>query len=72
MLLRAMPRAFPNFSCFSPKRSRTYFKAGTLRQLWLALEEDYKKHKSQYRDEHHPFLCKNWTKRWKSLENEQE
>ncbi len=35
-----------------------------LRQLWLAIEEDYKKHKKQYVDEHYSFLCKMWTKHW--------
>jgi hypothetical protein len=35
-----------------------------LRSLWLAIEEDCKKHKKQYDDEHQPFLCKIWTKRW--------
>ncbi len=43
-----------------------------LRSLWLAIEEDYKKHKQQYGDEHHPFLCKIWTKCWDTLWNEQE
>jgi hypothetical protein len=43
-----------------------------LRSLWLAIEEDYNKHKQQYDDEHHPFLCKIWTKCWDTLWNEQE
>jgi hypothetical protein len=43
-----------------------------LRSLWLAMEEDYKKHKQQYDNEHHPFLCKIWTKCWDTLWNEQE
>jgi hypothetical protein len=43
-----------------------------LRSLWLAIEEDYKKHKQQYGDEHHPFLCNIWTKCWDRLWNEQE
>jgi hypothetical protein len=38
-----------------------------LRSLWLAIEEDYKKHSKQYDDEHYPFLCKIWTKRWDTL-----
>ncbi len=42
-----------------------------LRSLWLAIEEDYKKHSKQYDDEHYPFLCKIWTKRWDTLCNEQ-
>src|SRR4028119_1661402 len=29
-----------------------------LRSLWLAIEDDYTKHKKQYDDEHYPFLCK--------------
>jgi len=43
-----------------------------LRSLWLAIEEDHNKHKKQYDDEHHPFLCKIWTKRWDKLWNEQD
>jgi hypothetical protein len=43
-----------------------------LRQLWLAIEEDYAKYKQQYNDEHHPFLRQTWTKRWDMLWNEQE
>ena len=35
-----------------------------LRSLWLAIEDDYTKHKKQYDDEHYPFLCKMWTKHW--------
>ncbi len=35
-----------------------------LRSLWLAIEQDYKKHKNQYDDKYQPFLCKIWTKRW--------
>ena len=42
-----------------------------LRSLWLAIEEDYKKHSKQYDDEHYPFLGKIWTKRWDTLCNEQ-
>jgi hypothetical protein len=43
-----------------------------LRSLWLAIEEDCTKHKKQYDDEHYPFLCKIWTKRWDLLWNEQQ
>jgi hypothetical protein len=43
-----------------------------LRQLWLALEDDYKQHNNQYDDEHYSFLCKIWTKRWNKLWNEQQ
>ncbi len=43
-----------------------------LRSLWLALEDDFKKHKKQYHPEHYPFLCKIWTKRWSKLWHEQE
>jgi hypothetical protein len=38
-----------------------------LRQLWLAIEEDYAKYKQQYNDEHYPFLRQTWTKRWDML-----
>ena len=38
-----------------------------LRSLWLAIEEDCKKHKPQYDDEYHPFLCKIWTQQWNRL-----
>jgi hypothetical protein len=43
-----------------------------LRQLWLAIEEDCKKHKKQYNDEQQPFWCKIWTKRWNILWDGQE
>jgi hypothetical protein len=43
-----------------------------LRQLWLALEDDYKQHHNQYDDKHYSCLCKIWTKRWNKLWNEQE
>jgi hypothetical protein len=43
-----------------------------LRQLWLAIEEDYQQYSKQYDDEHYPFLCKIWTKCWDTLWNEQE
>jgi hypothetical protein len=38
-----------------------------LRSLWLAIEEDYIKHKKQYDDKSQPFLHKIWTKRWHNL-----
>ncbi|HEY9711755.1 MAG TPA: hypothetical protein V6D48_26340, partial [Oculatellaceae cyanobacterium] len=41
-----------------------------LRSLWLAIEDDFTKHNKQYDNEHHPFLCKIWTKRWQTLWNE--
>ncbi|HEY9903581.1 MAG TPA: hypothetical protein V6D43_14350, partial [Candidatus Sericytochromatia bacterium] len=43
-----------------------------LRSLWLAIEDDYKKHKKQYDDNYQPFLCKLWTKHWDALWYEQE
>jgi hypothetical protein len=43
-----------------------------LRSLRLAIEEDYKKHKPQYDEEHHQFLYKIWTKYWDALWNEPE
>jgi len=43
-----------------------------LRSLWLAIEDDCKNYNKQYDNEHHPFLCKIWTKRWNTLWNEQE
>ena len=43
-----------------------------LRQLWVAIEEDYQQHSKQYDDEHYPFLCKIWTKCWDTLWHEQE
>jgi hypothetical protein len=43
-----------------------------LRQLWLAIEDDYNQHNKQYDDGHYPFLCKIWSKRWDKLWNEQE
>jgi hypothetical protein len=43
-----------------------------LRQLWLAIEEDCKKHFNQYNDKQQEFWCKIWTKRWDILWNEQE
>jgi hypothetical protein len=42
-----------------------------LRSLWLAIEEDCKKHKNQYNTKSQPFLDQIWTKRWDSLWNEQ-
>ena len=43
-----------------------------LEKLWLAIEDDYKRHNKQYNNEHYPFLCKIWIKCWDTLENEQE
>lgn len=43
-----------------------------LRQLWLAIDDDYKRHKKQYNGEHYPSLCKIWSKRWAILWNQQE
>ena len=43
-----------------------------LRQLWLAIEDDYNQHKKQYNKEHYPFLCKIWTKCWELLWKKQE
>src|ERR687885_1490933 len=43
-----------------------------LRSLWLAIENDFKKHKQQYDDEVYPFLSKIWTKCWDKLWHEQE
>jgi hypothetical protein len=42
-----------------------------LRSLWLAIEDDFKLHKTQY-DEHYSFLYQIWTKRWNILWNQQE
>jgi hypothetical protein len=38
-----------------------------LRSLWLAIEEDCKKHKNQYDAKSQPFLDQIWTKRWDCL-----
>ncbi len=43
-----------------------------LRQFWLAIDADWKKHKKQYSDEHYSLLCQIWTKRWDILWNEPE
>lgn len=43
-----------------------------LRTLWLAIEDDFKKHKQQYHDEVYPFLSRFWTKCWDKLWHEQE
>jgi hypothetical protein len=40
-----------------------------LRQLWLAIEADYKKHKKQYGERHYPSLCQIWIQRWDKLWN---
>lgn len=42
-----------------------------LRLLWLAIAQDYRKHKKQYGDGDYPFLCKIWTKHWNILWREQ-
>jgi hypothetical protein len=42
-----------------------------LRQLWLAIEEDFNKHNNQYDEKSQPFLRQIWTKRWESLSSEQ-
>ena len=38
-----------------------------LRQLWLAIEDDWNKHKKQYDAKSHPFLSQIWTKRWDNV-----
>jgi hypothetical protein len=38
-----------------------------LRQLWLAIQDDYNQYKKQYGDEHYFFLCQFWTKHWYPL-----
>ncbi len=43
-----------------------------LRSLWLAIEEDCKKHKKQYDESQQPFLCNIWTKHWNILWNDVE
>jgi len=43
-----------------------------LRFLWIAIENDCKKHKKQYNNKYQPFLCAIWTKRAVTLWNEQE
>jgi len=43
-----------------------------LRLLWIAIEDDCKKHKKQYNNKYQPFLCAIWTKRAETLWNEQE
>ena len=42
-----------------------------LRSLWLAIEDDYNKHKKQYNPEYRPFLDTIWTKRWNALWSDQ-
>ncbi|NER31728.1 MAG: hypothetical protein F6J89_29975 [Symploca sp. SIO1C4] len=43
-----------------------------LRQLWLAIEADYKKHEKQYQEYSYQFLSKIWTKHWRLLWSEPE
>jgi hypothetical protein len=38
-----------------------------LRQLWLAIEQDWTKYKKQYSDKSYPFLSQIWTKCWDEL-----
>jgi hypothetical protein len=42
-----------------------------LRQLWLAIEDDWNQHNIQYDEKSQPFLRQIWTKRWESLSSEQ-
>ncbi|NEO98078.1 MAG: hypothetical protein F6K58_05145 [Symploca sp. SIO2E9] len=43
-----------------------------LRQLWLAIEADYKKHKKQYQEQSYQFLSNIWIKQWRLLWSEPE
>ncbi|NET08007.1 MAG: hypothetical protein F6K16_25530 [Symploca sp. SIO2B6] len=43
-----------------------------LRQLWFAIEADYKKHEKQYQEHSYQFLSKIWTKHWRLLWSEPE
>ncbi|NEO33783.1 MAG: hypothetical protein F6K36_25850 [Symploca sp. SIO3C6] len=43
-----------------------------LRQLWLAIEADYKKHEKQYQEHSYQFLSNIWTKHWRLLWSEPE
>ncbi|NER29533.1 MAG: hypothetical protein F6J89_18380 [Symploca sp. SIO1C4] len=43
-----------------------------LRQLWLAIEADYKKYNKQYQEQSYEFLSKIWTKNWHLLWSEPE
>jgi hypothetical protein len=38
-----------------------------LRQLWLAIEQDWHKYKKQYSDKSYPFLSQIWMKCWNKL-----
>jgi hypothetical protein len=38
-----------------------------LRLLWLAIEQDCKKHNKQYNNKYQPFLSQIWTKRTRTL-----
>ncbi len=42
-----------------------------LRSLWLAIEDDCNKHKTQYNEKSQPFLRQIWTKRWDCLSSKQ-
>ncbi|NET04689.1 MAG: hypothetical protein F6K16_08110 [Symploca sp. SIO2B6] len=43
-----------------------------LRQLWFAIEADYKKYEKQYQEQSYQFLSKIWTKHWRLLWSEPE
>ncbi len=43
-----------------------------MRSLWLAIAEDYKKHKKQYNNKYQPFLSQIWTKHARMLWNKPE
>ncbi len=43
-----------------------------MRSLWLAIEEDCKKHKKQYNKKYQPFLSQIWTKHARMLWNKPE
>ena len=43
-----------------------------MRSLWLAIAEDYKKHKKQYNKKYQPFLFQIWTKYARRLWNKPE
>ncbi|NEO33429.1 MAG: hypothetical protein F6K36_23985 [Symploca sp. SIO3C6] len=43
-----------------------------LRQLWFAIEADYKKHEKQYQEQSYQFLSNIWTKHWCLLWSEPE
>lgn len=39
-----------------------------LRQLWMAIANDYQKYSQQYEEGHYPFVCKIWIKSWDAQE----